>query len=473
MPLPTDQATNPGPSADPTAPWPRPAPPVPPAPAAPWPHQAPPAPPVAGDPRYGGQPPYGPSPYGGQPPYGAGPYRGAPWGTPPPPVPPSRRRGGAGTLVVVFLVTALLVGGLVVAGGRLVGLTTEAVSPRRAVPTSPASPLPTVPPPGSGSGSPSAGGTTSPATVAAAVSPGIVNIVSRVSAGVGAGTGMILTADGRILTNNHVVEGASQIAVTTVADGKTYRATVVGTNPGEDVAVIQLADASGLTTIPLGNSDDVEIGDDVVALGNAGGQGGDPDVAPGSVTALDQEITATDQNGGNAETLTGLIQVAADVQPGDSGGPLADADGKVIGMDTAASAGQGRYRTVVHQGYAIPINHALDVAKELVAHPNGSASGSGNENGSGGRGTTGSAGHLGVAVQPAATGGAEIAEVEPGSAADDAGLEPGDVITAVDGTAVRAPADLTAALKGHAAGSPVTLTWTGADGRHRAAVTLG
>jgi S1-C subfamily serine protease len=277
---------------------------------------------------------------------------------------------------------------------------------------------------------------------------------------------MILTADGRILTNNHVIDGASQIAVTTVADGRTYRATVVGTDPDEDVAVLQLTNASGLTTIPLGNSDDVAVGDEVAAIGNAGGQGGDPAVAPGPVTALDQEITATDQRGGNPETLTGLIQVAAEVVPGDSGGPLADANGKVVGMDTAASAGQGRYRTVVNQGYAIPINHALDVAKQLVANPNGSGSGSGNG------GATGSTGRLGVAVQ-ASSGGAQIVEVEPGSAADEAGLQPGDVVVAVDGTAVRSPADLTTALKGHAPGSQVTITWTGTDGRHRAAVTLG
>jgi S1-C subfamily serine protease len=445
MPLPSDQATNPGPASDPTAEWPL---------------QLPPVPPVAGDPRYAGPPPYA-----GQPPYGAGPHGGAPWGYPPPAAGPPPRRRGAGPVVAILAVIALLVGGLGVAGSRLVGLATEA-APRSAGPA-PASPLPSVPPPGASGGGSSANGAVSWSAVAAAVNPGVVNIVTRVNAGVGAGTGMVLTTDGRILTNSHVVDGASQIAVTTVADGRTYRASVVGADREEDVAVIQLAGAADLATIPLGNSDDVAVGDPVVAIGNAGGQGGPPDVAPGEVTALDRQITATDQNGANAETLIGLIQVAADVQPGDSGGPLADASGRVVGMNTAASAGQGRYRTVIHEGFAIPVNHALDVARELVAEPNGP--GAASENG----GTTKPAGHLGVSVQPAPAGGAEIIEVESGSAADATGLQPGDVITAIDGTVVRSPADLTTALQDLPAGSRVALTWTGPDGRHRAAVSLG
>ncbi len=121
------------------------------------------------------------------------------------------------------------------------------------------------------------------AQVAAAIDPGVVDIETRLPQGIGAGTGMVLTDSGEILTNNHVIDGATQIAVTVATTGDSYDATVVGTDPTDDIAVLQLTGASGLATIPIGDSDSVKVGDSVAAIGNAGGQGGEPAVAPGTV----------------------------------------------------------------------------------------------------------------------------------------------------------------------------------------------
>ncbi|HKH89126.1 MAG TPA: trypsin-like peptidase domain-containing protein, partial [Acidimicrobiales bacterium] len=151
----------------------------------------------------------------------------------------------------------------------------------------------------------------------------------------GAGTGMVLTSTGEVLTNNHVVEGATKISVTDIGNGKTYSAKVVGYDRSKDIAVLQLIGASGLQTVNLGNSSSVSVGEGVVAVGNANGAGGTPSYAGGAVTATNQSITATDQAGGDSEQLGGLIETNADVIPGDSGGPLVNASGQVIGMDTA------------------------------------------------------------------------------------------------------------------------------------------
>ncbi len=374
------------------------------------------------------------------------------------------------------MVVALLLGGALggVASRTLFTSTPSAApvlsTPGATVPST--TPSPTVPgtdPSSGSSGSSSGSGTgsgtelSSWAEVSSAVNPGVVNIETRLPSGIGAGTGMILTDTGEVLTNNHVVEGATQIVVTVTSTRQSYSATIVGTDPSEDVAVIQMNGASGLTTIPIGDSDSVRVGDEVAAIGNAGGQGGDPILASGQVTALHQQITASDQDGSNAETLQDLIQVAAEVVPGDSGGPLANTKGQVIGMDTAASIGAGagggaRFRATSNVGFAIPINHALEVAARLVAEGGGDSS---TANGS----TSTSGGFLGVQVQQAISGGAEIIGVESGSPAESAGLAAGDLISAVDGTTVEMPSDLVTALGEHQAGDTVVLTVTGTDGR--------
>ena len=176
--------------------------------------------------------------------------------------------------------------------------------------------------------------------IAARVSPGLVDVVSTLGDenGEAAGTGMVLTSNGEVLTNNHVIDGATSISVTDIGNGHTYKATIVGYDKTKDLAVLQLQNASGLQTVTFGDSSTVSVGQQVVAIGNAEGKGGQPSVVTGSVTALNQSITASDEgSASNSEQLSGLIQTNAPIQPGDSGGPLVNSAGQIIGIDTAAS----------------------------------------------------------------------------------------------------------------------------------------
>ncbi len=208
--------------------------------------------------------------------------------------------------------------------------------------------------------------------IAARVNPALVDVVSTDGdeGATSAGTGIVLTSTGEVLTNNHVISGATSIKVTDVGNGRTYTASVVGYDASHDVAVIQLKNASGLTVASLGDSSTVASGDTVVALGNAEGKGGTPSVASGKVTGLNQSITASDELSGVSEQLTGLLETNADIQPGDSGGSLVNSYGQVIGMDTAASSGyqfQSQGNQTTTQAYAIPINAALAIAKQIEA----------------------------------------------------------------------------------------------------------
>src|SRR5215831_14375693 len=230
--------------------------------------------------------------------------------------------------------------------------------------------------------------------IASRVSPGLVDVTSTLgyAGATAAGTGIVLTPNGEVLTNNHVINGATSVSVTDIGNGKTYKASVVGYDASHDIAVLQASGASGLTTASTGDSTSVRVGDGVVALGNAGGVGGTPAVATGAVTALDQAITATDEGSGSSEQLTGLIETNAAIQAGDSGGPLVNSHAQVIGIDTAASTnyqfggngnggfgGQGGFGGSgssgssnsaggsATQGYAIPINTALSLAKQIEA----------------------------------------------------------------------------------------------------------
>jgi S1-C subfamily serine protease len=313
--------------------------------------------------------------------------------------------------------------------------------------------------------------------IAAKVDKGVVDIDTELGFqnGRAAGTGMVLTSTGEILTNNHVIDGSTKITVTVVDTGKTYTAKVVGTDPTDDVAVIQLQGASGLKTISTAKASSVSIGDPVVAVGNAGGRGGTPSVAAGSVVALNQAITATDDNGGNAERLVDLIQVDAAIESGDSGGPLANANGEVIGMNSAAEVSGTRFRSdgTSTAGYAIQIEKALSIASQIEA------------------GKASSTIHLGLpaflGVQMANTGGtgrgsrttvpasagALIAGVEPGTPADSIGLGAGDTITSVNGQAVTSASGLTTALQASHPGDQVSIAWTDSSGsQHSARATL-
>lgn len=310
--------------------------------------------------------------------------------------------------------------------------------------------------------------------IAAKVDPGLVdvNVVFGLARGRGAATGMVLTPSGEVLTNNHVVQGATSISVTDIGNGKTYSASVVGYDRTSDVAVLQLHGASGLQTVPLGDSSKVLVGTRVTAIGNAGGVGGTPHVARGSIVALDQTITASDLGGANAEQLNGLLETNADIRPGDSGGPLVDNTGQVIGMDAAASA-RFAMQPSVAQGYAIPINDAIAIVTQIEA---GAASSTVH---------IGPTGFLGVQVVPSArlggfeggntsqASGAIVGGVLRGYPAQRAGLAQGDVITSVDGEAVTSASRLTDLLSAHHPGDTVQLRWIDPAGQtHTAAVKL-
>ncbi|MCU4187376.1 S1C family serine protease [Acidiferrimicrobium sp. IK] len=279
------------------------------------------------------------------------------------------------------------------------------------------------------------------------------------------GSGMALTSDGEILTNNHVIEGATSISVTDTANGQTYPATVVGYGVASDVAVIQLQGAAGLATVSVGTSP-AQVGDPVVAVGNAGGAGGRPASARGRVTALGQSISAADALSGASEQLEGLIETNAAVVAGYSGGPLIDAYGRVVGMDTAASTGYvlGADAT---QGYAIPIARARQVEDQILAGRSSSEV------------HVGPTAFLGVVVASygdSVAGGASdvVVTVAPRSPADQAGVFPGATITAVDGALTASPAALAADLLADRPGQQVSLAWRDAGGGdHTALVTLG
>ncbi len=296
----------------------------------------------------------------------------------------------------------------------------------------------------------------------------LIDTVMAYDDGSAAGTGMVLTADGLVLTNNHVVEDATEITVTIATTGESYTATLVGTDAEEDVALLQLEGASGLTTIELDQDDTEAIGDEITAVGNAEG-GGVLMAADGTITDLESTVTTASEGSVSGESLDGMIEISADVVSGDSGGAVLDADGEVIGMTTAASSG-----SITITAYAIPIEDALALVDQMLA---------GDESGSV---TLGYPAFVGVAVSQGTTNrpgpggstaqtvtGALIGGVFEGTPAAEAGLQAGDVVTAVDGTAIADGSALSEALDAYEPGDTVTLTWTGSDGTSRSAsVTL-
>jgi S1-C subfamily serine protease len=316
--------------------------------------------------------------------------------------------------------------------------------------------------------------------IASRVDPGLVDVASSLSyqGATAYGTGIVLTSNGEVLTNNHVINGATSVRVTDIGNGKTYKATVVGYDESHDAAVLRLSGASGLTTAATGDSSTVKVGDSVVALGNAGGVGGTPSVAAGTVTALGRSITASDESSGTTEQLTGMIETNADIQPGDSGGPLVNAHGQVIGMDTAAFSGfqlgngdgfgdngqsnSGQASTT--QGYSIPINTALSIAREIEA---GRASSTVH---------IGATAFLGVGIAPSSyqnSSGVTIEGAEPGTPAYSAGLAQSDVITSVAGHQVSSGTSIQQVLERYHPGDKISIAWTDTSGQsHTATVTL-
>ena len=324
---------------------------------------------------------------------------------------------------------------------------------------------------GSGAGASSSDATAQTSAIAASASQkvGVVTIVTNVDYGAGeaAGTGMILTSDGTILTNNHVVEGATTIEVTVESTGETYTADVVGTDATADVALLQLEDASGLTPAAIDDSSSVAVADAVTAIGNAEGTG-DLVAAAGTVTALDESIQVANEYTGAEESLAGLIEVDADVVSGDSGGPLVDADGEVIGITTAASSGSTNI-----SGYAIEIDTALDIVDAIQAGESSDTVVIGTPAFLGVTLTDSTAVAGGTGSSTTSADGVVLGGVVEGLPADEAGLVAGDTITKVDGEKVATADALSAAIAAHEPGDQVKLTYLDASGdKHTTTVTL-
>ena len=280
-----------------------------------------------------------------------------------------------------------------------------------------------------------------------------------------AGTGMVLTPSGEVLTNNHVIRGATKIRVVVPSTGRSYSATVAGYSLASDTAVLRLRNASGLATVKLGDSAGLKIGAAVRAVGNAGGTGRLTTVR-GRVTGLNRALTVSDDQGGS-EHLTSLVATNAALRPGDSGGPLVDASGAVVGMDTAASLSGGfAFAAQTNGGFAIPIDRALTVARQIEARRQSATV------------HIGGTAFLGISATPAngyfAVPGVAVAGVFNGSPADRAGIAAGDEIVAVGGKSIATQNALISALLLRHPGDRIVVTWLdGFSGQQQTAtVTL-
>jgi S1-C subfamily serine protease len=432
----------------------------------------------------------------GMPPAGGGGFGGPtaplPQGPPPPPRPPRRRIG-----LLSYLAVALAAGAL--GAGTVVAVYHPTASPA-AAPAPSSSAIPAVPAPDPSSSPvpvPSSGSGTSAAAAKVAAGVVVINTTLQYASEQAAGTGMVLSPSGLVLTNNHVIENATKISATVLATGRTYPAKVVGYDVTGDIAEIQLQGASGLHTVPTGDSSQVKTGASVVALGNAGGQS-QIITAEGQITAVNQTITANDQGGTvTSETLHGMLKTNASIVAGDSGGPLVNAAGKVIWMDTAGNGGNFAQQEST-SGFAIPINTALAVAHQISAghasatvvigyppfigiyigkgtssSPQAQAAQQQNQSGFGGNGfgnngsgsgtTPGCYTNDGNLITPpsiaSVSSGTLVLGTICGSPAAAAGLTAGSVITGANGQPVGSPQSLSAILRKFRPGASVSLTW--------------
>ena len=434
-------------------------------------------------------PGYGPAGPGSYGPAGPGSYgwRGEP--------PPERRRGRRGGHWLVYLTVAALAAG--VGAGLTAAL--DGGGPAAPGPIS-SRDIPT--PSDNAAGS----GTLNQPAVERKVKPGLVDVTAtlKYDSETAEGTGMILSASGLVLTNNHVIDGATSVTATLVDSGRPYQARVVGYDSKDDVALLQLIGAAGLPTVSFGNSAQVKVGAAVLALGNADGRGGVTPAA-GIINGLNRSIQASDAGSDTTEDLNHMLETDALIQQGDSGGALANSAGQVIGMVTAANTGSDG-GTGGTTGFAIPIDSALIIAREIAAGQAGPTvyiglpgflgvevgqSASPNpvqqaidqrrsENSPGPPGGSGSSCLTGgqppgvpSSIAPARTG-ALIMGILCNTAADSPGLVPGDVITAVDGQAVTTPGSLTSITAEYHPGDVVKVSWESISGaRHTISITLG
>jgi S1-C subfamily serine protease len=380
------------------------------------------------------------------------------------------------------VVVALVAGG----AGAAIALAVKG-SPAPAGTSSP--PLPTAAP--AGPSGPSTSGINVGA-IAARVEPATVDITANGPDGEDEGTGMVLTASGTVLTNNHVVDGSTSLAAQVDGTGKAYTATVLGTDATDDVALLQLHGGARFKVVTIGNSDAITVGDQVVAVGNALALSGQETVTNGIISATQRSISVSDPSTGLNENLTGLFQTSAAINPGNSGGPLVASDGRVIGMNTAQAASTGSGQGASNVGFAIPINKAMAIARLIYAGkatptvqigPHAimgvevtsvaCAEGKDGCAGLGAPATPFLFGSPATTYRAPTSRGAVVLSVVSGTPAEKAGLAEGDVIVSVDGRAISSPDMLTARLDLHKVGDRVTVSWLDQNGqRHSSTVKL-
>ena len=342
---------------------------------------------------------------------------------------------------------------------------------------------------GTGSGGTNTGtGSLNAQALAAKVDPAIVDITSQLkyNNATAEGTGIVISPSGLVLTNNHVIDEATSVSATLVVSGKTYTAKVLGYDSTDDVALLQLQGASGLKTASLGDSSKVKVGQAVLALGNAGGRGGLPSTAQGTVQGLNRTIQASDSGANTEETLHGMIQTNAPIQEGDSGGPLVNSSAQVIGMDTAAnSSGFAPEPVSGHRGLRDPDQprdldrqpdsgraRQLDGAHRPRRLPRRHGRGRERPERLPGQRRPGGGGGFGGYTPPVSSG-ALICQVYPGTPAQAGGLTSGDVITSVNGQTVASSDGLTSLMAGDHPGDQLSIGYVDANGaRHQTSVTL-
>jgi S1-C subfamily serine protease len=445
-----------------------------------------------------GQPGYGEQGYGQPPPGGYGAWGGGPgwggYGSPPPPPPGSR----FGRVLAYVAVAALAAG---VGAGAAIALnhssdpsSSPAANGSQQNPFSNGGSNFGQAPNnqnGTGNGNTNTGtGSLNAQALAVKVDPAIVDVTSQLkyNNATAEGTGVVISPNGLVLTNNHVIDEATSVSATLVVSGKTYTAKVLGYDSTDDVALLQLQGASGLKTASLGDSSKVKVGQAVLALGNAGGRGGLPATAQGTVQGLNRTIQASDTDANTQETLHGMIQTNAPIQEGDSGGPLVNSSAQVIGIDTAANqSGFAPDQSEATAGFAIPINHAISIANQIAdGHASSTVhiglggflgvtaaaandpSGCMSNGGFGGGGIGGFGGYT-----PPVSSGALICQVYPGTPAQAGGLTSGDVITSVNGQTVTSSDGLTSLMAGDHPGDQLSISYVDANGaRHQTSVTL-
>jgi len=341
--------------------------------------------------------------------------------------------------VLVAGVAALA--GALIGGGVVAAVDSKPTTQTRTPPTVPSFRPPTSRVPGAGG---LAGPSMSAKDVLARVEPAVVTVQLRSAGGLGTGTGVILTADGEVLTNNHVVQGRGQLQITLVNETKPRNASLIGSDPTNDLALLKIEGASGLPTASLGDSDAAEVGDDVVAIGNALALPGGPTVTTGIISA----------KGRTLDQLDGLLQTDAAINPGNSGGPLVDAKAEVIGINTAVLRDAANGEGAQGIGFAIAANTAKPIVDELRKAGGGPIRTSGAFLGVG---TVTVTPDIASRLNLGADRGVIVQSVEPGSGADRAGVLVNDVIVGIGGQSVASVADVGRIIRSHKAGDKVKI----------------